>query len=270
MKMQLNEYKKVELGLSQVSPAEAPWATVVKKNLMKQQMKVNEGKQMMPPAMAPPPQMIHHQQKGQETRQERQQRQPKQVQKKVGEKRYTMHAKTAYPGSEISIYQQAMRQIARRRNIDWKKEMTERKEKKNNLVILNVLDQNPTKTYVTKEDRTDTTSQEPNDDLVTLREMVDLNEKDPNQILETVRLGATGEFRPTERPIKVTCATSEMKQYLMSEDMVKALKDRFGENVRVQHDKTLLQRMTLRKIYLDYHKNYKQASNTNKSFQKDQ
>jgi len=249
LRTQLYENNRCEAGLNPpLQPHQHPWLTKARKNIKHDHVN-NIPVNKMPVKNVPvkPVKQVTVKPKNHNLQQNKP-AQPAMAKQRDSTMRYTMHAK------RLSHYQLMMREIAQDKNVDWKKEMEERKVKKLNTVILNLHDPKPT-TVLTEEQRT---NPDVNIDLHMLRELATAEGKNADEITQVFRMGRELENRTVPRPIKVMCSTPEMKEFLMN--AIEKIKQHYKCNDgRIRHDRTVLQRMTSREMYLTYHKYYKKS-----------
>ena len=71
-------------------------------------------------------------------------------------------------------------------------------------------------------------------------------------------MGSTGPYRANPRPLKVKCnGNDDLKTFFMDPGVATKLKQFFGsDTVRARRDKTLLERLTSKHLYLNYYKAY--------------
>jgi len=152
------------------------------------------------------------------------------------------------------VYRYYEDKMAVKLKVNWKIEMQERKEKQPNVVILNCPDDMPTK-ILEKSERGDPSK---NKDLEKIREFVKEFGLNTMAVTEVFRMGHTGPQRANTRPLKIKCnGDDELKQFFLDRGIVKKLNEFFKCNsIKTRRDKTLLERVSSRNVYLHFYKDY--------------
>lgn len=163
--------------------------------------------------------------------------------------RFTSHSKVL--SEEKRMYKFYISKLSKKFNVDWKEENAQRKEKKDNVVLLNLVDKEPTRVL----DKVDRSNDENNYELDCIRKFISGLGGDPMKVTEVFRMGSPGPYRQNPRPVKVKCQDASTKNLLFSK--IHKLKDLFNcAELRIRRDKTLLERQASKHLYLNLYKSF--------------